>query len=223
MKSGDARTGGQLSVQDVTHFDRATVSRILAGDRDAFQRLFDAYFPRLYRFARARLGPGDDDVREAVQQTFCRAIDRLDTYRGEAALYTWFCQILTNVINDRYRARGLDQRRFVRLDDSPQVQAILDTLRGPDTDRPDVELWRHEIRHVVQATLDRLPDRYADVLEWKYIEQVSVDEIAARLELGPKAAESLLTRARQAFREAIDTLISAEDALLPPELPGGSN
>jgi RNA polymerase sigma-70 factor, ECF subfamily len=53
----------------------------------------------------------------------------------------------------------------------------------------------------VQVTLDHLPARYADVLEWKYIQGLSVDEIAHRLGVGYKAAESLLTRARQAFRD----------------------
>ena len=48
----------------------------------------------------------------------------------------------------------------------------------------------------VQRVLDQLPSHYADALEWKYIDEVPVQEIASRLGLGPKAAESLLTRAR---------------------------
>jgi RNA polymerase sigma-70 factor, ECF subfamily len=54
----------------------------------------------------------------------------------------------------------------------------------------------------VQAILDRLPARYGDALEWKYVEGLSVMEIAERLGVGAKAAESLLTRARTAFRDA---------------------
>jgi len=51
------------------------------------------------------------------------------------------------------------------------------------------------------VTLDLLPGNYSDALEWKYIDGLSVVEIAERLRLSYKAAESLLTRARQAFRE----------------------
>jgi RNA polymerase sigma-70 factor (ECF subfamily) len=73
---------------ELVHVDRALARRILGGDEDAFRELFDRFFPRLYRFALARL-PGDPEAaRDAVQQTFCQAIERLDTYRGEAALYT---------------------------------------------------------------------------------------------------------------------------------------
>ena len=61
---------------------------------------------------------------------------------------------------------------------------------------------RRELSRVVQVTLDHLPGRYGEVLAWKYIEGTSVEEIGRRLGLGHKAAESLLTRARQAFREA---------------------
>jgi DNA-directed RNA polymerase specialized sigma24 family protein len=58
----------------------------------------------------------------------------------------------------------------------------------------------------VQLTLDYLPARYGDALEWKYIEELSVGEIADRLGVGYKAAESLLTRARAAFRDAFSSV-----------------
>jgi RNA polymerase sigma-70 factor (ECF subfamily) len=64
----------------------------------------------------------------------------------------------------------------------------------------------------VQATVDTLPDRYSDVLEWKYVDGLSVDEIAAQLNIGVKAAESLLTRAREAFRETFSLLSGGEAA-----------
>jgi RNA polymerase sigma-70 factor (ECF subfamily) len=201
---------------EITHVDRAVASRIVAGDEREFRKLFDAYFPRLYRYAMARFDGNREEARDAVQQTFCRAIEKLDSYRGEAALYTWFCQICHNVITDRYRALGLEQKRLLRLEDHPQVQAVLESLAGPELQQPDVELWREDVGRLVQATLDRLPGHYADILEWKYIRGLSVAEIGARLELAPKAAESQLTRARAAFRAAMGTMLTAEDALWPP-------
>lgn len=58
----------------------------------------------------------------------------------------------------------------------------------------------------MHVTLDRLPGSYANALEWKYVEGLPVAEIAGRLGLSPKAAESLLTRARTAFREGFVAL-----------------
>ena len=70
------------------HIDVALTRQILGGDERAFRQLFDSFFPRLYRFALVRLRGDHDSANEVVQLTFCKAIERLDSYRGEAALYT---------------------------------------------------------------------------------------------------------------------------------------
>ena len=76
-----------------------------------------------------------------------------------------------------------------------------------------MQAWHSDIRRLVQATMDALPERYGDVLEWKYVDGLPVADIAARLDIGAKAAESLLTRARAAFREAILAMADVPDAL----------
>lgn len=199
---------------DLVHVDRAVARRILGGDEAAFRELFDRFFPRLYRFALARLNGDADTARDIVQQTFCNAIERLDGYRGEAALYTWFCQICRNVLADHFRKRGRGVARVVLLEDQPNARAILEALAAPASDEPESEVWRLQVHRLVEATLDALPGNYGDVLEWKYLDGHSVAEIAQRLGVGPKAAESSLQRAREAFRVAIADLASASDELM---------
>jgi RNA polymerase sigma-70 factor (ECF subfamily) len=192
---------------ELVHLDRALARRILGGDEAAFRDLFDRFFPRLYRFALARL-PGDPDAaRDVVQQTFCRAFERLDTYRGEAALYTWFCQICRNAIADHFRRSGSGAGRVALLEDEPNARAILESLAAPAADEPESGAVREQLCRIVAATLDALPGHYGEALEWKYIDGLSVREIAERLDLGEKAAESLLTRARDSFRTAIGGII----------------
>lgn len=185
------------------HLDLATARKVLRGDQAAFRQLFDQYFPRLYRFALSRLNGDADAAGEVVQQTFCRAIEGLDSYRGEAALYTWFCQICNNLVMDFFRRQSQEKRRMVSIEDSPEIQAVLAALTDPDGERGEADLMRRDVTRLVQATLDHLPERYGDVLEWKYVDELPVAEIASRLTLSVKAAESLLGRARQAFREAL--------------------
>jgi RNA polymerase sigma-70 factor (ECF subfamily) len=201
---------------DLVHVDRAVARRILGGDEAAFQDLFDRFFPRLYRFALARIGDDPDTARDIVQQTFLNAIERLDSYRGEAALYTWFCQICRNVLADHFRKKGRSAERVTLLEDQPNARAILESLTASVGDEPETGVWREQLHRIVEATLDSLPGRYGEVLEWKYIDGLSVIEIAARLDLGAKAAESLLTRAREAFRDAIADLAGATDDLIAP-------
>ena len=89
----------------VVHAARAIAKKILRGDENAFRELFDSFFPRLYRFALVRLNGDQKEAREMVQQTFCKAFERLDSYRGEASLYGWMCQICRNTITDMGRRR----------------------------------------------------------------------------------------------------------------------
>lgn len=196
-----------MQMAELVHVDRAVARRILGGDEAAFRDLFDRFFPRLYRFALARV-PGDPDTaRDIVQQTFCRAIERLDTYRGEATLFTWFCQICRNLVADHYRRNSRSGSRVVLLEDLPDARAVLESLAAPEADEPETGVLREQVHRIVEATLDALPGRYGEALEWKYIDGLSVHEIAQRLSLGEKAAESLLTRARESFREAIAGII----------------
>ena len=183
--------------------DLDTAQRILRGDERAFRDLFDRFFPRLYRFALARIGGDHDAAGEIVQQTFCKGVERLDTYRGEAALYTWFCQICRHTLVDHCRRTHRAQQVIQPLEDDPQIRAVLEAIAAPLDEQPEVQAWRSDICRLVQATMDALPERYGDVLEWKYIDGLAVADIATRLDIGTKAAESLLTRARGAFREAL--------------------
>ena len=177
--------------------DTALVRRLLAGDEPAFEELFAAYFPRLFRFARARLHGNDDLAEEVVQAALSKAIGKLHTYRGEAALLTWLCAFCRTEIARMGRLHETPLR-----EDDVETRAALEAIAALSLVTPEAELRRHEVARLVQATLDHLPGRYGDALEWRYIEGLSVDEIAGRLNLGYKAAESLLSRARQAFREA---------------------
>ena len=76
------------------------------------------------------------------------------------------------------------------------VESFLEALSAPLEDEPESQVLRMDLIRLVQSTLDCLPSHYGDVLEWKYVDGLPLNEIAMRLELGPKAAESLLGRAR---------------------------
>lgn len=196
---------------NLVHVDRAVARRILGGDERAFRELFDDYFPKLYRFALARLDGNRIEARELVQVTFCRAFERLDSFRGESSLYAWFCGICRNAIIDYARQHRREVERAPLLEDDATIQGFLDALSAPESHQPDSSASRLERSRLIQAVLDCLPGRYGDLLEWKYLDGLSVLEIADRLAVGQKAAESHLTRARAAFREAMVAVSGSPD------------
>ena len=197
-------------MSDVELSERRLVRRLLLGEEEAFEAFFEDYFPRLYRFAMARMGRDADAAEEVVQATLCNAVSSLDTFRGEAALFTWLCTLCRREIGAFYKRRNRERRLFEPLEDSAEVRGALESIAASLEGNPEDELRRKEIARLVQATLDYLPVGYGNALEWKYALGLSVVEIAARLKVTPKAAESLLTRAREAFRDGFSTLIGGD-------------
>src|SRR5262245_15971914 len=183
---------------------------MLAGEEAAFDRFFADHFARLYRFALPRLDHDGDAAEEVVQTTLCKAIDALGTWRGEAALFTWLCSICRREIAGHYERRGRRAETAGLIEDSPEIRGALESLAATLQQGPEAQLRRHELARLVQVMLDTLPAHYGDALEWKYAQGLSVKEIAERLQVGPKAAESLLTRARQAFRDGFSALTRGE-------------
>jgi RNA polymerase sigma-70 factor (ECF subfamily) len=186
--------------------DRRLVKRLLAHDAKAFTQFFDGYFPRLYRFARTRLGDDPDTTKEIVHVTLTKAIRKLASYRGEAAFFTWLCTICRNEINDYVERAARERKHVVLTEDLPDVRAAVDALAAPASDEPEASFRRTETARLIQVALDRLPPHYGDALEWKYIYGFSVEEIAAKLGVGLDAAQSTLARAKRAFHDVYGAL-----------------
>jgi RNA polymerase sigma-70 factor (ECF subfamily) len=188
--------------------DRRLVKRLLAHDREAFNVFFDGYFPRLYRFARTRLGNDPDTTKEVVQVTLTKAIRKLATYRGEAALFTWLCTICRNEIAEHHERVARERRHVVLTEDAPDIRAAVEAIAAPEADDPEHNFRRLEATRLIQVALDRLPTHYGNALEWKYLYGYSVEEIAAKLGIGLEAAQSVLARAKRGFQEVYATLTS---------------
>ena len=186
--------------------DKRLVKQLLAGSEQAFDQFFNENFARLYRFSLVRLRGDEEAARDMAQITLSKALRKLHTYKGEAALFTWLCAICRNVTSDWLAQQGRYREHIVLTEDLPDVRAAVDSLQVPEQLRPEAHYRRVEVLRLIQVALDNLPARYGDALEWKYIEGHSVKEIAQRLELGTEATQSLLARARRAFAEAYTSL-----------------
>lgn len=193
--------------------DRELARDVASGDAAAFDAFFKEYFPRLFRFALGRVENDPALAEEVVQRTMCIVVRKMGSYRGEALLFTWLCQICRNEMAAVYRQRGDRYRADVPIDDHPAVQAALESMWADDL-RPETTQRQEEIAQFVHATLQQLPARYARVLELKYVDGDSVADIARELGLSEKATESLLTRARKAFRDGFQTLWDFEPGML---------
>jgi RNA polymerase sigma-70 factor (ECF subfamily) len=179
--------------------DRALVARMGAGDQRAFDEFFHSSAPRLAAFAARHSGLDAASVEDVVQNTLVKAVRKLASYRGEAALFTWLTEICRHELADVYRkaARRPDHGSLDELNSASQHAQ----LRMPAQQEPAARIDSEMRQTAVVRALRALPERYALALEAKYRDGFSVDEVARLLGLTSTAAQSLLARARDAFRE----------------------
>jgi len=192
--------------------EKQLIQRMLGGDEQAFEAFFNAYFPRVYRFALPRLNGDVQAAREVVQAALAKAMRRIGDFRGESALFTWICQICRREAVDYIRSRRRHVKHLVLIDDRPELRFAIEAIEAPEEYDLVRQYGRAEVGRLVRVVLDRLPSNYGDALEWKYMEGSSVEEIGERLGIGTIAAQSLLARARIAFREALEQVFGAEAA-----------
>ena len=186
--------------------DLLLARKLLDGDSAAFSQFFDDYFPRLFRFVLRRADRDAEVARDVVQSTLLKGVQKLESYRGEASLFTWFCQIARHEFSDQLTKSRAQDRTLVALENDPSVRATLESMQWATESEPDEVLARDQESDLVHAALDYLPQRYARVLEMKYVEDLPVENIAKRMGVTAISVQSLLARARNAFREAHETL-----------------
>jgi RNA polymerase sigma-70 factor (ECF subfamily) len=182
---------------------------MLDGDERAFEEFFDANFDRVFRFAARRVSD-EATAEDIAQATLVAGIRKLHTWRGEAALFTWLCSICRREVTAHFERTKRTVARSLPEDD-PLAAALLDQIAAGEWN-PEEAAHHSEIARRVQLTLDYLPGRYGDLLEWKYLHGLTVIEIAERLGHSVKAVESMLTRARAAFREGFTSLSGSWEA-----------
>ena len=161
---------------------------VLAGDEQAWRTWYDEAYAELYRYVLWRCGGLRDRTDEVVQDAWLTAVRRVRTFDPEAGPFSaWLRGIAANLLRNAFRR----QRRRGRTE-----------VLGPEIARTDGTLEQRLRAESVARALGDLPARYEAVLRAKYLEGQSVAAIAAASGDTPKAVESLLSRARQAFRDA---------------------
>lgn len=147
------------------------------------------HYAPVYGLARRLLG-SDLDARDAVQETFARAIAHLPEFDRRRSFRTWIFAIVSNHIRDLLR-----RRRHVPLDDAE------DSL--PDLSLPESPVLRREDRDRVLAAVDRLPFEWKIVVTLKIQQELSPGEISEALGISVNAVRIRLYRALAALRKEL--------------------
>jgi RNA polymerase sigma factor (sigma-70 family) len=179
-------------------------------DPAAVRHLTDCYVPSVWRYVFIQVG-GDHHLAEDLVSEAVLALVRAAASGAEVqSPGAWLRSVASNKVQDHFRAAARVQHL---LDQVKQTEPAADTNDAP------AQQQRLERRIQVREVMDELPERHRLVLEWKYLDKLAVREIAARLDLTEKAAESILFRARREFREKLSHKEKKEDHPPPDPAP----
>lgn len=178
--------------------EAALVSAVLAGDGDAFQHIMRNHNRRLFRVARS-IVRNDADAEDVVQDSYISAYGALRDFNGEAGLATWLTRIVVNAALQRLRRRQPADTAEL-TDDEPLPQQVLQ-------ETPETLALRAELRHMLERSVDCLPDSYRVVFMLRLVEGLSIEETAACLGISRPLVKTRLLRARRLLQASLSSQI----------------
>lgn len=197
--------------------EKQLVARAQSGDFSAFTELLDANKRKVYALVR-RLAGNTEDAEDILQDTFLKAIDNIDRFRGDSAFGTWLYSIALN----QARAHLANQKKA-------ELKPLEDYLPGGghaeshdssglfDWQDPHRVLETEELRGIIEQALTELPYMYREAFLLRYIEELPVKEVARIIGESEAATKSRILRARLALR---DHLSKVFEGSYGKKLPG---
>ena len=183
-----------------------------AGNARAFEAIMRRHNRLLFRTARSIL-KSDADAEDAVQDTYLSAWRALGTFREDAKLSTWLVRIVLNEALKRVRRRASNVVMFDTgaAIDEEQLEA---SMEADHDEQPELAASRAEMRRLVEARIDELPELFRTVFMLRAVEEMSVEEVSAALDIPETTVRTRFFRARAQLREGLsrDMDFALEDA-----------
>jgi RNA polymerase sigma-70 factor (ECF subfamily) len=185
--------------------DWELVQRARGGDHDAYRVLVERYQRRIATLALGMLH-SEEDALDIVQETFTRAYQHLDRFKGEAAFYTWIYRIAYNLCVDQQRRSGQHPEVPIPIDERSD-EAPLPLPDGPPDDQPFDRLRDTEIGERLRSAMQELTPDHQAVILLREVEGLSYAEISQVLECPKGTVMSRLHYARRRLQARLRGLL----------------
>lgn len=179
--------------------DAELVKLAASGDTHAFELIMRRCNRLLFRTARSIL-KNDAEAEDALQEAYLRAWRALHTFRADAKLSTWLVRIVANESLGRLRKRGA---QVLPLDASAELTTHQRQIRTEQNARtePEPVAINADMRRLIESRIDTLPESFRTVFMLRAIEEMSVEEVAAALDIPEATVRTRFFRARSLLRE----------------------
>jgi RNA polymerase sigma-70 factor (ECF subfamily) len=185
--------------------ERDLVVRARKRDEPAIRDIIQRHNRRLYHIARGILRD-DSEAEDAVQETYLKAFSHIEEFRGEADIGTWLCRIVMNEALGRLRRRRptVDWNTMDEIGTPNEITRLASNSSRPDPERAAAQ---RQIQQLLEQAIDRLPEDFRMVLVARAVEEMSVEETAALLNIRPETVKTRLHRARHLLRTAVEARV----------------
>jgi RNA polymerase sigma-70 factor (ECF subfamily) len=190
------------------------LSRCRQGDSDAWDALFDQFYPVALRFVfQLSADFTHEDAEEICQETFLAVVRSLPSFDGRSSFQTWLLRVATNKAKDFREKNQAAKRgggiRPISLDASEEGDRPIDPPSLSPT--PDSLLLKAENSRLVRESLDQLGDPCRELIQLRYFGDLAYEEIATALGLNPKTVSSRLSKCLDRLETIVREIFSKED------------
>jgi RNA polymerase sigma-70 factor (ECF subfamily) len=196
--------------------DNELATRAADGDTRAFETIMRRHNRMLFRAARSIL-TSDAETEDAVQEGYLSAWKALASFRADARLSTWLVRIVLNEALGRVRRRSAQVISLPCVPDSGvghEQPEALDMLQADPDQQPDQQASRAQLRRLMEARIDALPELFRVVFMLRAVQELSAEEVASALGIPEATVRTRFFRARGMLRESLsrDMDFAMEDA-----------
>lgn len=188
------------------------IQKAKSGDFDAFIELVDRHKVKVYSMIR-RLTGNEQDAEDIMQDTLLKAIDKIDQFRGDSSFGTWLYTIALNLGRAHFAKKNQSDLR-------PIEEYIPATSAGANQTHDGAELfdWQDphkvlesvQLKKIIDDTIAELPYKYREVFLLRYVEELSVKEVARLTKQSEASAKSRILRAKLAVRDKLSKIFEVE-------------
>lgn len=181
--------------------DTELARRAAGGDQAAFETIMRRHNRLLFRTARSIL-KSDEEAEDALQEAYLHAWRALGGFRADAKLATWLVRIVANEALGRLRRKHLP---VIPLDATMNTTEpdMIESIADDADQRPDRAAMRAQLRKLLEARIDLLPEAFRTVFMLRAVEEMSVEEVARALEIPEATVRTRFFRARGLMRESL--------------------
>ena len=192
--------------------DEEVVARVLLGETSLYGSLVQRHNPRLYKVLRSILG-SHEVVEDVMQEGHARALTHLDRFEGRSSFITWLSRVMINEAYTHLRRR----RVFQPLDLNPEAGDRQQIQLASRALNPEQDAIQQELRRILKAAVDSLPELYRAVFTAREITEASTAEAAVHLGITEQCVKSRMSRARRLLQKKVSLVSSASSC---PSSPG---